>query len=40
MNNTLFRLCSAAFENEYPIPVKYTCDGESVSPASELGPRP
>lgn len=40
MNDTLFRLYSAAFENEYPIPAKYTCDGENVSPPLNWGPVP
>jgi Raf kinase inhibitor-like YbhB/YbcL family protein len=28
----VFKLTSPAFDNDQPIPVKYTCDGQNVSP--------
>lgn len=35
-----FRLHSDAFENENPIPQKYTCDGQNMSPPLRWGPIP
>lgn len=32
MIDAIFRVYSDAFENENPIPVKYTCEGQNVSP--------
>lgn len=32
INNSPMQLSSRAFENNSPIPSKYTCDGENISP--------
>lgn len=40
MPETALRLQSTAFENDAPIPTKYTCDGEDASPELNWGPVP
>lgn len=35
-----FRLSSSAFENDHPIPTRYTCDGENISPPFLIGDVP
>ncbi|NPA26028.1 MAG: YbhB/YbcL family Raf kinase inhibitor-like protein [Chloroflexi bacterium] len=34
------KLASPAFEDQGPIPARYTCDGENVSPPLQWGPTP
>lgn len=35
-----FFLSSSAFENNHPIPVRYTCDGLTISPPLSIGEIP